>query len=335
MTAAASEADPSTKSTTTTTTVTKRQPRKERLEPEARLVDEVDLSSEDDDTPSYYSDLEGDEDIFPSYLFPPLSFTSNFALHDDSIPLSTFGDAPKLGEPNFDINAFLEQRSKKLLHLVKRYRLEIETLHRMHELHAQDLAIFRSRQLARLQNENSLLAADQERRQVTIEKLYKRKHQELQQRKTSHAESSHHDFAPSTTESPALALPQTFTPTKILTSAKGTPSASAAVKEKGAKSVSSTPGKQRIHPPGQCTFKPSCSETALPLTSYCYCHILSDPDQRLFVPCTYTSPEDGSRCNYPIIKYSDPELCAHHAEITAEASGAGTNPEEVEDLEEE
>ncbi|CAL0320684.1 unnamed protein product [Lupinus luteus] len=65
-----------------------------------------------------------------------------------------------------------------------------------------------------------------------------------------------------------------------------------------------------------CVFV-GCDSKAMPLTSFCYLHILSDPNQKLYKPCNYVikCAESGPiRCGKPILRSSVSSLCNAHFE---------------------
>lgn len=72
----------------------------------------------------------------------------------------------------------------------------------------------------------------------------------------------------------------------------------------------------------QCEFS-GCDEYAMPLTKFCFCHILNDEKQLLFVKCQYESP-GGKACSYPILKYSEPAICHGHLELSSKSSETAT-----------
>eukprot|EP01124_Arcella_intermedia_P015686 TRINITY_DN22256_c0_g1_i1.p1 TRINITY_DN22256_c0_g1~~TRINITY_DN22256_c0_g1_i1.p1 ORF type:complete len:711 (-),score=173.57 TRINITY_DN22256_c0_g1_i1:51-2060(-) len=73
-----------------------------------------------------------------------------------------------------------------------------------------------------------------------------------------------------------------------------------------------------------CTY-PSCDQKVLPLSSYCYAHILNDKNQVLFRQCLYVSP-GGIRCDYPVMKNSVPQACSAHTEFVKVEPEPVSNP---------
>lgn len=73
-----------------------------------------------------------------------------------------------------------------------------------------------------------------------------------------------------------------------------------------------------LKPLQTCEFE-GCEETSLPLSKYCFCHILNDKDQMLFERCQYEDPS-GKQCEYPIIKFSSPSLCQAHIDLSNKAN---------------
>jgi hypothetical protein len=57
-----------------------------------------------------------------------------------------------------------------------------------------------------------------------------------------------------------------------------------------------------------------CKGKCMPLTDFCYAHILKDPNQKLFTNCMYTSPT-GVSCNYPILVGQTPAFCNGHIDL--------------------
>jgi len=63
----------------------------------------------------------------------------------------------------------------------------------------------------------------------------------------------------------------------------------------------------------KCTFSVECQNRCLPLAKFCYAHILSDANQKLFTKCLYET--SGGLCNYPILIGQDPPHCIAHMEL--------------------
>ena len=74
--------------------------------------------------------------------------------------------------------------------------------------------------------------------------------------------------------------------------------------------------------------QPQCKSNCMPLTNYCYAHVLNDPKQKLFSSCSYVNRENvttnnnnnvtnnyGSSCNYPVLIGQYPPLCNGHLEL--------------------
>jgi len=264
-----------------------------------------------------------------------------------------------LGHPSFAIGTFLERRAEKLLNLVKKYRMRIIALQLAHEEHENDLAMLRARQVARLTNEAELVNQHAERRRKLLEKVYRRKYEEhLQQKKASESSSSSSaphqaSFNFNTQDMSSniggggseLDMESSSSDWKMGEGEKRDASSSSASHASsssrrasyretgpstsntslsvstGASSSSSTKHANRLVAPVPCTFA-TCSELSLPLSKYCWCHILHDPNQQLFVACSHTD-QAGKRCEYPIIKYAEPPMCAYHSELLASASVTG------------
>ncbi|EFA75003.1 hypothetical protein PPL_11688 [Heterostelium album PN500] len=60
-----------------------------------------------------------------------------------------------------------------------------------------------------------------------------------------------------------------------------------------------------------------CKVYPLPLSKYCYAHILDDSQQKLFTGCNYQLIND-QRCGYPILKTQIPDLCLDHLDVIAQ-----------------
>ncbi|KAE9589306.1 putative DNA-binding domain, KAT8 regulatory NSL complex subunit 2 [Lupinus albus] len=63
-----------------------------------------------------------------------------------------------------------------------------------------------------------------------------------------------------------------------------------------------------------CAFV-GCDSKAMPLTTFCNLHILSDPNQKLYKPCNYVikcAEAEPIRCGKPILRSSVPSLCTAH-----------------------
>eukprot|EP01122_Echinamoeba_exundans_P013194 TRINITY_DN5722_c0_g1_i1.p1 TRINITY_DN5722_c0_g1~~TRINITY_DN5722_c0_g1_i1.p1 ORF type:complete len:593 (-),score=134.53 TRINITY_DN5722_c0_g1_i1:806-2584(-) len=73
--------------------------------------------------------------------------------------------------------------------------------------------------------------------------------------------------------------------------------------------------KTRFDYPTTCTFV-GCEERAVPLTHYCFAHILNEENQQLYEPCPW---ED---CGYPKPKFSKPAFCAFHVEMSEKEQAA-------------
>ncbi|GMY32362.1 INO80 complex subunit D-like [Fagus crenata] len=62
----------------------------------------------------------------------------------------------------------------------------------------------------------------------------------------------------------------------------------------------------------RCVFV-ACKQKAMPLTSFCHLHILSDSKQKLYKPCTYVTRSVGPlTCGKPILRSTVPSLCSNH-----------------------
>lgn len=97
--------------------------------------------------------------------------------------------------------------------------------------------------------------------------------------------------------------------------------------------VGSSSSKQKIASVSKCSSAlPPCSEPSLPLSSFCYRHILLDPLQRFFVSCSFDSSLfnahlrdlglSDQKCDFPVIRDSSPLLCALHAELLCSHSNS-------------
>lgn len=62
-----------------------------------------------------------------------------------------------------------------------------------------------------------------------------------------------------------------------------------------------------------CNYS-GCKGFCMPLTDYCYAHILCDTKQKLFGSCQYTNRTTGGICNYPILANQTPPFCNVHVE---------------------
>uniref|UniRef100_J3NCB1 KAT8 regulatory NSL complex subunit 2 n=1 Tax=Oryza brachyantha TaxID=4533 RepID=J3NCB1_ORYBR len=61
----------------------------------------------------------------------------------------------------------------------------------------------------------------------------------------------------------------------------------------------------------------NCGAKAMPLTSYCFDHILSDPKQRLYKPCAFVTKRSGMQsdvttCGKPALTGITPLRCSEH-----------------------
>ncbi|KAL3699747.1 hypothetical protein R1sor_017769 [Riccia sorocarpa] len=58
-----------------------------------------------------------------------------------------------------------------------------------------------------------------------------------------------------------------------------------------------------------------CSTKPLPLSVFCFSHILQEPRQRLYKPCSFvirTGPSGGTTCGRPVLRAVVPPLCGQH-----------------------
>ncbi|KAL5543285.1 hypothetical protein UlMin_010995 [Ulmus minor] len=84
--------------------------------------------------------------------------------------------------------------------------------------------------------------------------------------------------------------------------------------------------------PTNCSFV-GCDFKAMPLTTFCHLHILSDSNQKLYKPCTYVikSAQAGPiTCGKPILRSAAPSLCSAHFQkaqkhVTRALKKAGLN----------
>nr|GMC72101.1 INO80 complex subunit D-like [Ipomoea batatas]GME17124.1 INO80 complex subunit D-like [Ipomoea batatas] len=61
----------------------------------------------------------------------------------------------------------------------------------------------------------------------------------------------------------------------------------------------------------------NCKSKAMALTRFCHMHILSDPRQKLYKPCSYSiksSPTGPILCGKPVLRSMVPCLCSPHLE---------------------
>jgi hypothetical protein len=258
----------------------------------------------DDEFPNYFSDVEGEDHMaaFPE-LYHPLTNIRYFGQYDDS---SDFDDNStiRLGSPDFRLESFLEHRSERLMHRVKLYRMKMILLSLAHDDMADNLALFRARQLARLKNEKELLKQDEKRREQTLAKYYRRKMRELQRGLSPNGEALDGSRHPNT-------LPRTSIHAKDARNRKQKDQTPIVVQPRRSFSDDQ---------PITCEYA-QCDMLALPATTYCYCHILNDPKQTLFTRCSFRSADSqGTHCAYPVIIYSNPLLCARHLAQLAEAN---------------
>ncbi|CAL8085644.1 unnamed protein product [Prunus armeniaca] len=71
----------------------------------------------------------------------------------------------------------------------------------------------------------------------------------------------------------------------------------------------------------QCSYH-QCKTKAMPLTSFCHLHILSDSKQKLYKPCGFVikSAHTGPlTCGKPILRSTVPSLCTHHFQVAQKA----------------
>lgn len=64
----------------------------------------------------------------------------------------------------------------------------------------------------------------------------------------------------------------------------------------------------------KCAFQ-GCKSKPMPLSSFCYAHILSDTRQQLYKPCSYVGKSVQSKpvtCGKPVLKAAVPSLCTVH-----------------------
>lgn len=315
--------------------------------PESMIEQEEASNDENDDylTPTYLSDLEDDTiDTHTSQLFPQFiysRYSTDLALEGEEEEGNNHANI--LGHPAFRLQHFLDSRSDKLLNLVKKYRMKIGALQMAHNEYEYDLGMLRARQIARLSNEALHLKHDAERRRLLLEKLYRRKHEELaQQKKSSDAPVASipsgmnaHDNMNNDGEGGADWKQDVASGKQNKFSSGsgglGSPSSGASRGSTSTKSSAQSNSEggvkhsTRLVPTIPCTLT-GCGETSLPLTKFCWCHILNDPLQKLFIACTHVA-QDGKQCDYPIIKHSEPPFCAYHAELVSKSS----HIEEIED----
>lgn len=278
-----------------------------------------------------------------SHHTPSSSFKSSSL---SSLPASSSASSPsnlELGSPTFSLSAFLEHRSTVLLRNVRFNRMRMIHLQMAYDKYVMEEARERAKTEAFIENEETCLEIDHQRKLKTLEKLYRRRHEDEQRKKEGieegNSSASHHghgsshgafggdmDFA-SSASSPRAHQ----TPSHRSNAHHGSSPASSA-----AGPLTSPEGTTRgkLEKIGKCEAK-ECVESALPLSSFCWAHILQDPLQKLFVPCSFNPaltplPESLSNagiimapCSYPVIRGGPSSLCSFHSSLIHDAADDG------------
>lgn len=287
----------------------------------------------------------------------PLSSASRSSSDSSLLPSNM-----ELGSPSFSLSSFLEHRSAVLLKNVRFNRMRMIHLQLAYDKYVMEEARERAKTEAFLQNEESCREIDHQRKLRTLEKLYRRKHEEEQRRKEGgfteegglsfpshgHSHGFDMDFA-SSASSPRGSSHHHHhhhhqTPSSHRSSHHPSSSSNASPAA-GAGMLTSPEGipRGKIEKIGKCEAK-ECVESALPLSSFCWAHILQDPLQKLFVPCSFNPaltplPESLTSagivmapCSYPVIRGGPSSLCAFHSSLIHDAADdAGDDAEEDEE----
>ncbi|XP_073986532.1 KAT8 regulatory NSL complex subunit dim gamma-tubulin 1 isoform X2 [Rhodnius prolixus] len=86
--------------------------------------------------------------------------------------------------------------------------------------------------------------------------------------------------------------------------------------EKRAKEIAGSDYKPQLHPSNKCNFTEGgvrCSRVILPMTKYCFKHILEDPNQALFKACACEKAD--TKCHEPISGLCAGETCILHVQL--------------------
>uniref|UniRef100_A0A0V0G890 KAT8 regulatory NSL complex subunit 2 n=1 Tax=Triatoma dimidiata TaxID=72491 RepID=A0A0V0G890_TRIDM len=86
--------------------------------------------------------------------------------------------------------------------------------------------------------------------------------------------------------------------------------------EKRNKEMGRSDSKSQVHPSNKCNFTEGgvrCSRVILPLTKYCFKHILEDPNQTLFKACGCEKAD--TKCHEPISGLCTGETCILHVQL--------------------
>lgn len=267
----------------------------------------------------------------------------------------------ELGSPFFSLSSFLDQRSSLLLQNIRVQRMKMVHLQLSHDLYVMEEATERAKNESLIENEASCLEMDRQRKMKTLEKLYRRKHEEDQQKKRrdggtggdefGHAPTAHHRGAmdmdlESAASSPRGRQRSDTTPSSRGASAGGRSGGlhGASPIGAGTDSTSGGGGRGKIEKIGKCDAK-ECGESSLPLSAFCWAHVLQDPLQKLFVSCSFnpttttTLPEalnDSGLamvpCSYPVIRGGpSPPLCTFHSSLIHAEDGEDGDAEEDEE----
>ena len=285
----------------------------------------------------------------------------------------------EIGHPQFSLPAFLAHRSTQLTQHVRYYRMKMVQLQLAYERFVMEEARERVRIEETLLNEEECLHIDHQKRMKTLEKLYRRKHEEEMKRKEGSMEDfgsvafgsgaaggagmSSHEMDPHVNASPrqikgrldlthasSTSTSQhhqsSSSPRGGRSAASSLPGASSAHDSPAASSSGGGGRASKLEKTHKCESK-ECAETAVPLSPFCWAHILLDPSQKLFVSCAFdpTAPISDSLvqaglalvpCSYPVIRGGpSPPLCAFHSDILNQADDEGGDIDADEDEDEE
>lgn len=238
----------------------------------------------------------------------------SFSLSEDSSPeeidytsyvIPYFAGSLNLDDENKDSNSLVQQREERLSRLLKSYRMKlvkmqgiVEKLKKSYfftrELEAYEFDIDKKyeRNLAKkriaLQDKVKKIKAQEQKNRERLENEKKRRATKEAKRSSSVALEGSDEIAEK-------------------------PKRKRATKKEETPKQTTKPVAYKPKPLEPCKYE-GCDESALPLTPYCYCHILSDENQLLFVKCRYESPT-GKACNYPVLRYCEPPICTGHIDL--------------------